>query len=926
MSNQFQADGFGFRRRSPFQRCAAALTLTAFFFSAVSTPANASAMTLPGKAGVAPNGGLTYSIPIVAPPGAGGLMPQLSLSYNSQGGNGLLGVGWSIGGLPSITRCGQTVAQDGVLRGINHDADDRFCLDGERLVAVSGAYGADGTQYRTEVESYNKITSYGTQGYGPAWFEVRTKSGQVMQFGWSADSRILAVGTTTARVWAISKVSDTAGNYYRVSYTNDTTNGQHYPGWIDYTGNSTAGIDPPNRIQFVWDGRPDPIQHYQAGSLIRTNVRLVNVRTYAGSMVSDYRLAYYPSNATNRSRITSITVCDPGNSCLPATTFGWQDLPAPGHFTLQYSTSSADFGYPPNASWSIVHGDFNGDGKSDYAMVGGSSRWVYLCAGDGTFATVYSTFAESFGYPPGAGWEVVSGDFNGDGKTDYLMHGDAHRYVYLSIGDGNFTTQGHAHGSHFGTPPHTYYSVTGGDFNGDGRADYALLGSETRYVYLSNGDGTFSMVSSGTGGYFGYPPTNTWSLVEGDFNGDGKSDYALVGSEGRYVNLSNGDGTFNLIYTPSYSYFGYPPNATWTVLSGDFNGDGKTDYLMHGDTGRFVYLSLGNGSFTLQYSVHGANFGYPPHANWTPVSGDFNGDGKTDYALHGDAGRFVYMSSGDGNFTLAYSVHGSHFGSPPHANYSPIVGDFDGDGLTDYGMIGSSHRFLYRSNGTMPDLMTSITTGLGATTTVTYVPATNTSVVTKQPGTSYPIVDLAAPMYVVSRIDAPNGVGGVYSTAYAYAGGRLDTRGRGFLGFADVSARDLQTDVVDRTWYSQQFPYIGLATTSWKTRYTLTLNRVTNTYQFVNNVAGASVGSPSIPLAPYKVSTAQSEVYNADLDGTVMPTATTTYQYDTFGNSTQVLTTTSDGFAKTTTNTYTNDTSLWLLGRLTRSTVTSVSP
>lgn len=263
--------------------------------------ASAQTSSLPGKSGVSSSGAATYSVPISVPPGTAGMSPSLSLDYNSQSGAsngwlgaGVAGVGWSLSGLPAIGRCPRTIAQDGVAGAVNYDANDRFCLDGQRLIATSGTYGADGTEYRTEIESFSKIISHGAAGTGPAWFEVRSKSGQILQFGNTTDSRILAQGKTTARSWGVNKVSDTKGNYFTVTYVNDTANGQAYPSRIDYTGNDGASVAPYNSVRFVYDtARTDVLPVYHAGSLIKTTVRLTKIQTYSGSsLVGDYRLAY----------------------------------------------------------------------------------------------------------------------------------------------------------------------------------------------------------------------------------------------------------------------------------------------------------------------------------------------------------------------------------------------------------------------------------------------------------------------------------------------------------------------------------------------------------------------------------------------------------------------------------------------------------
>ena len=198
-----------------------------------------SAVFTPGQFSVSETGAAVYTIPIQVPPGTAGMSPKLALVYNSQAGNGLLGMGWSLSGLSAITRCPRTLAQDGVRGGVNYDANDRFCLDGQRLVLVAGTYGVDGAEYRTEREGFSKIISRGSAGSGPQWFEVWTKAGQRMQYGNTADSRIEPVPSTTppptplpwtagtVRLWAVNRIADTKDNYIDFRYIEDPVNGDY---------------------------------------------------------------------------------------------------------------------------------------------------------------------------------------------------------------------------------------------------------------------------------------------------------------------------------------------------------------------------------------------------------------------------------------------------------------------------------------------------------------------------------------------------------------------------------------------------------------------------------------------------------------------------------------------------------------------------
>ena len=921
---------------------AAALGLAAFFLTSHATLSYAQTMALPGSFSVGASGAASYSIPIAVPPGTAGVAPSLTLEYNSQGGNGLLGVGWSLGGLPSIGRCARTLAQDSAVGGVNYDGNDRFCFEGQRLISISGIYGADGAEYRTEVESFTRVISHGTVGTGPAWFEVHTKSGQVMEFGHTADSLILAQGKATARNWALSKLSDTKGNYFTASYTNDATNGQFYPIEIDYTGNVAASVSPANKVQFVYASRPDIIPQYQAGSLTQTTVRLTDVKTLAGAtLVADYKLAYQQSGPSNRSRIVSVTVCEGGGTCLPATTANWTKpsvgFGAQQQWSPNYGLSN---GWTDNNTYPRMLVDVNGDGLPDVVGFGGAGVFVSLNTGTGFGAQQQwsATFVAATGWTNNNTYPRMLVDVNGDGLPDVVGFGGAGVFVSLNTGTG------------FGAQQQwsaTFATVTGWtdnntyprmlvDVNGDGLPDVVGFGGAGVFVSLNTGTGfgaqqqwsaTFATAT-------GWTNNNTYPRMLVDVNGDGLPDVVGFGGAGVFVSLNTGTG-FGAQQQWSATFAtatGWTDNNTYPRMLVDVNGDGLPDVVGFGGAGVFVSLNTGTGFGAQQQwsPTYDLSNGWTDNNTYPRMLVDVNGDGLPDVVGFGGAGVFVSLNTGTGfgaqqQWSPTYDLSN---GWTDNNTYPRMLVDVNGTGFA--GIVGFGSSGVYVSSNTAggppTDIVSSVTNGFGVTTTINYAPATNKSVVSKGIGTTFPTLDLSGPMYVVSQVNSSNGVGGTYSSSYAYSGGRLDTRGRGFLGFQQTRIKDLQTNVVETTTYRQDFPYIGLAASTAKSFNALTLNQTTSSYQVSNASGASSVSAPSGTGAPYKVSVAQSVAQSSDLDGTALPAVTTTYQYDAFGNPTQVVASTPDGLSKTTANTYTNDATHWLLGRLTRASVTSVTP
>ncbi len=261
---------------------------------------------LPGKmAGYTPvncevseSGGAVCQLPLTAPAGTSGMAPKLSLGYNSQGNNGPLGVGWSLNGLSAITRCRATQAQDGLIDAVDFDAHDRFCLDGEKLMAVEGEYGAEGTIYYTEQHTFQKIVSFLNPETQMPRFKAWTKTGLILEYGFTPDSSVEAQGRKDVMIWAVNKILDTKGNYLAVSYEENNDNGEYYPKRIDYTGNEAAGLSPFASGQFFYEDRPDVLPAFIGGSISAVTKRLSRVETWDDEEIyRKYSLAYEQAGA-----------------------------------------------------------------------------------------------------------------------------------------------------------------------------------------------------------------------------------------------------------------------------------------------------------------------------------------------------------------------------------------------------------------------------------------------------------------------------------------------------------------------------------------------------------------------------------------------------------------------------------------------------
>ncbi len=338
-----------------------------------------------GDFSVSQGGAAQFTIPVMVARGRGNMAPQLSLRFSSQSGVGHAGEDWSLSGFSTITRCAQTIAQDGQTLPVSLDNDaDRFCLDGQRLIAVPGStYGADGSEYRLEINDHRRIFFVNDGPSGPSYFIVQAKDGTNTIYGSSplsigdSSAYIEAIRSDTTSVafaWPVSRIEDSAGNYIEFSYSHPG------PDWIEwlpdsvrYTGNTNTNDPTHALIDFDWEDRglsPTQLEEqatYVAGQKLRHTQRLQSISSLDGGLLlRKYELSY---NAGSRQQdlLASVSECwdDAGSlSCFNApTSFTWNDATLTGGSTDLLSSSILNF-------QSAQVGDIDGDGRDEIVFLG----------------------------------------------------------------------------------------------------------------------------------------------------------------------------------------------------------------------------------------------------------------------------------------------------------------------------------------------------------------------------------------------------------------------------------------------------------------------------------------------------------------------------------------------------------------------------
>ncbi|RYD85553.1 MAG: hypothetical protein EOP84_02150, partial [Verrucomicrobiaceae bacterium] len=791
-----------------------------------------------GGAGVSMTGAATYALPLWTPPARAGIGPSLSLVYNSQAGVGAAGFGWDLAGLSKITRCGKSLALDGIEADPTLDdgpGGDRYCLDGQRLIVVGGSYGTEGAEYRTEFNGHEKIVALGVSEMGPSMFKVYQTNGTVRTYGPISPgfkTKVEYIPQTNTYVrsvvkyvkfeWDLTRVEDTMGNYMSIDYSiqgSSQSGSEILPVRVRYTGSSgAASLDPTRRVEFVFEPDPFVTDRWVAGYKMRRSQRIESVKVYGPAPESEgllkvyrfkYRTGYHAREAA--SLLVSVSECDGAGVCMEDVVFDY-DIPP-----QKIRSKTVKFTFPTVSGRAQCYfGDLDGDGRDDVLYKENDNRYHHRLSVGTTFGS--STLTQglpSIGsvahpdpiQPPVdsiAGESSPLFDLDGDRRAElmltkyswYQVAGEGGNPPELRASSGNFLYRNVKDSQRPGrveffleyqeplAEPREMQEWRVADLDGDELPEYVAYSPSQQGIvyrtYTPTGFGPLTLLRS----WQPESPRHGFKIFQlgrerGAGYGDGRfATLPLAGAagvEGGYVGRRAVEDYLN---------------------PADINGDGLQDYAITHPT------TPGRG--TTCYAINTGN-GYEE-----PVCPSFVGNLSTSNVLHAadlnaDGRDELYEVYPGSTYAAMYAL--SQTGSewtdwvmqpPERAAVYPFatgrsfsnVADVNGDGVPDPYYCGTSSVEVDVSTGSMQPLLVTVHNG-AAFASFGYGHTGDRDVYT--PTESLLPVAGEIPMHrgiwVVKRAVVGIGTSIEQIRIYRYSGSRVG-KGRGWLGFMERTVTD----------------------------------------------------------------------------------------------------------------------------------------
>ncbi|WP_301003487.1 FG-GAP-like repeat-containing protein [Phocaeicola sartorii] len=728
-----------------------------------------------GNASVSDLGAAIYQIPIKVVDGTNGMQPQLSVGYNSQSGNGIMGYGWGLSASSYIMRVGKNYYYDGAADEIKLTTADNLMLDGQRLIRTSGTNMVVGSVYACEKEDYS-IVEYVTINSKDA-FRVRTKDGMVYEYGINTDSNIRAQNASCALYWLLSKVTDRYGNYMLYHYNVNATTGEFYLSSIEYTGNTNENVSPYNKVEFSYDDRNDTMESYVAGNVITQKKLLVSIKCLSdGVVIKEYKFKYLFDQYY--SKLSEVEEYGRNGARYNSTIVDWGDYDGNNSKYAQEYFSGVDVSregiYPDFL-------DFDGDGKAD--MMTYPTKSSYSSSDNAVLYQAYSpygdvSFSKKCTLPLCSDFQALRyADLNGDGKMDVIriqkVGKNNYRFDFYLFNGSSFVESGGFNNSDS--------RILTGDFNADGKTEVLTRNAKV-YNQSATEIASGGIDNWGTDYVSSYPNNNY--LV--DFNGDGKTDVLTMSGSACWVYTLNG-GTFTKLTSFSNSEL-----RNWNFnYFGDFNGDGKTDVLCQSSSNFStvtLFLSTGKTFIKKQIVNHDIKA--------KVLVGDFNRDGRHDILhLEPITGNKLKIKIGTFNgtnfdneyYTTSLMTNGLINDDTQTGQSNLAVADFDGDGRSEFIMGAyADMNLLYQFNDKMNLHVKSIVDGYNSRVSFDYMPITQGAYTETADAVTFPVVKMKAPLYVVYSQNL-NADGYYQNFSYKYKDLCVHRQGKGILCFKNIS-------------------------------------------------------------------------------------------------------------------------------------------
>lgn len=557
----------------------------------------ASVISIPLQEGVTPTGARTYTIPVSTAYGLP-FTPSVSLSYNSQGGMGAAGYGWSIGGLSAVTISNKTLYYHGEASAAQAgNPAGAFSLDGEPLVPNTAAPGVTGFTLMTP-QSRVLVKPVTSGGYVTG-FVAKYPDGSTATFSCEG------TGAAYAYAFPVRQIEDASGEKIVFTYLPYSDNDNIY--YIDEILYGYRLGAPCASIKFNYEETLASCTQYFGGIGMERTRLLSSITCKDGSTpVYSYSISYSMCDGV---KVPVSVSCSRGGSTAPPLVFEYPGTSSTSASTaFSVSTSSAPFGFDPaSVNYTYLRGKMVRDDFQD-GLVILPSKDIYTKSGSkyvsgygsSDAVHVYPTLSRPYlSLQTGSGFQAIgTADIDADGRDEVVK-------VNFSGFSGTATI----------------YTVTVYSFNK----------SSQSFVTSSISATVQGSIGSGSG-------QSPWQreFFFGDFAGNGKSsllilsykknfDNVVQGSFATLVDLEGGQCT-DSIAMPYDLSVGDRKN----ISVFDIDGDGRAELCWAVYLQGYKAYEVGSSGFTLQATYTGVTSDdFFPYRGGSYVT-DVNADGLVD--------------------------------------------------------------------------------------------------------------------------------------------------------------------------------------------------------------------------------------------------------------------------------------------------------